>query len=136
MEDLDGSPISKGAVKFIHKFLPKVEEKPEIEVEELTLIRLEKIRETLFVGRIEDDRLLREAQFYLAVRESVSQHRLIEIMTRVAKIACREHIDTVISFGLPGVELTHLTPPAPVPACADFQYFSLNTQSPYWEEIK
>lgn len=116
--------------------LPEAEEKAEITGAEFALIPLEKIRETLYVARFEDDRLLREAQFYLGVRESVAPAKLIDVMTRVAKIACREHIDKVISFGLPGVELTHQTPPAPIPFRAGFQYFSLNTQSPYWEEIK
>jgi hypothetical protein len=116
--------------------LPEAEEKAEITDAEFALIPLEKIRETLYIARFEDDRLLREAQFYLAVRESVAQAKLIGIMTRVAQIACLEHIDKVISFGLPCVELTHLTPPAPIPFRAGFQYFSLNTQSPYWEACK
>jgi type VI secretion system protein ImpJ len=100
-------------------------------------IPLEKTRETLYVGRIEDARLLKEAGFYLAVRAQMPESKLIEGVPRVVKIASRDVIDTIIGSALPGVILTHASPPpAPIPARVGFRYFMLDTIGPYWEGIK
>ena len=100
-------------------------------------IPLEKTRETLYVGRIEDERLLKEAGFYLAVRAQMPESKLIEGVPRVVKIASRDVIDSVIGSALPGVVLTHANPPpAPIPARVGFRYFMLDTIGPYWNGIK
>jgi type VI secretion system protein ImpJ len=100
-------------------------------------ILLEKTRETLYVGRIEDPRLLKEAGFYLAVRAQMPESKLIEGVPRVVKIASRDVIDSVIGSALPGVVLTHASPPpAPIPARVGFKYFMLDTIGPYWNGIK
>ncbi len=100
-------------------------------------IPLEKTRDTLYVGRIEDARLLKEAGFYLAVRSQMPESKLIEGVPRIVKIASRDVIDTIIGSALPGVTLTHASPPpAPIPARVGFRYFMLDTIGPYWEGIK
>jgi len=97
----------------------------------------EKTRETLYVGRIEDERLLKDAEFYLAVRSQIPEAKLIDGVPRVVKIASRDVIDSVIGSALPGVVLTHANPPpAPIPARVGFKYFSLDTIGPYWDGIK
>ncbi len=99
-------------------------------------IPLEKTRETLYVGRIEDERLLKEAGFYLAVRSQMPESKLIEGVPRVVKIASRDVIDSVIGSALPGVVLTHSNPPpAPIPARIGFNYFMLDTIGPYWNGV-
>jgi type VI secretion system protein ImpJ len=100
-------------------------------------ILLEKTRETLYVGRIEDERLLKEAGFYLAVKSQMPEAKLIEGVPRVVKIASRDAIDQVIGAALPGVVLTHANPPpAPIPARVGFKYFMLDTIGPYWNGIR
>lgn len=100
-------------------------------------IPLEKTRETLYVGRIDDERLLKEAGFYLAVRAQMPESKLIEGVPRVVKISSRDVIDTIIGSALPGVVLTHASPPpAPIPTRVGFRYFMLDTVGPYWEGIK
>jgi type VI secretion system protein ImpJ len=100
-------------------------------------IKLEKTRETLYVGRIEDERLLKEAGFYLAVKSQMPEAKLIEGVPRVVKIASRDAIDQVIGAALPGVVLTHSNPPpAPIPARVGFKYFMLDTIGPYWNGIR
>lgn len=99
-------------------------------------IPLEKTRDTLYVGRIEDERLLKEAGFYLAVRAQMPESKLIEGVPRVVKIASRDVIDSVIGSALPGVVLTHANPPpAPIPARVGFKYFQLDSIGPYWNGI-
>jgi type VI secretion system protein ImpJ len=100
-------------------------------------IPLEKTRDTLYVGRIEDERLLKEAGFFLAVRAQMPEAKIIEGVPRVVKIASRDVIDSVIGSALPGVVLTHANPPpAPIPARVGFRYFMLDTIGPYWNGIK
>jgi type VI secretion system protein ImpJ len=99
-------------------------------------IPLEKTRDTLYVGRIEDERLLKEAGFFLAVRAQMPESKLIEGVPRVVKIASRDVIDSVIGSALPGVVLTHASPPpAPIPARIGFKYFQLDNMGPYWNGI-
>ena len=100
-------------------------------------IPLEKINPTLYVGRIEDERLLKEAGFYLAVNAQMPEAKLIEGVPRVVKIASRDVIDTVVGRALPGVVLSHANPPpAPIPSRIGFRYFMLDTTGAYWEGIK
>jgi type VI secretion system protein ImpJ len=100
-------------------------------------IPLEKTRETLYVGRIEDERLFKDAGFYLAVRAKMPESKLMEVVPRVVKIGSRDVIDTIIGSALPGVVLTHTNPPpAPIPTRVGFKYYSLDTVGPYWDGIK
>lgn len=100
-------------------------------------IPLEKTRDTLYVGRIEDERLLKEAGFYLAVQAQMPESKLIEGVPRVVKIGSRDVIDTIINSALPGVVMTHASPPpAPIPTRVGFRYFMLDTIGPYWDGIK
>lgn len=99
-------------------------------------IPLEKTRDTLYVGRIEDERLLKDAAFYLAVRAQMPEAKLIDGVPRVVKIASRDVIDSVIGSALPGVVLTLASPPpAPIPARIGFKYFQLDNIGPYWNGI-
>ena len=99
-------------------------------------IPLEKTRDTLYVGRIDDERLIKEAGFFLAVRAQMPEAKLIEGVPRVVKIASRDVIDSVIGSALPGVVLTHASPPpAPIPARVGFKYFQLDNIGPYWSGI-
>lgn len=100
-------------------------------------IKLEKTRDTLYVGRVDDERLLKEAAFFLAVRSQMPEAKLIEGVPRVVKIASRDAIDQVIGAALPGVVLTHSNPPpAPIPTRVGFKYFQLDSIGPYWNGIR
>ena len=65
------------------------------------------------------------------------ESKLIEGVPRVVKIGSRDVIDTIIGSALPGVVLSHASPPpAPIPTPVGFRYFSLDTIGPYWDGIK
>jgi type VI secretion system protein ImpJ len=99
-------------------------------------IPLEKVRESLYAGRVLDDQLLKEAGFFLAVRADISEGQLIERVPRVIKVASRDTIDVVIGSALPGVTLTHASPPpAPIPTRPKFHYFQLDSSGMFWERI-
>ena len=100
-------------------------------------IPLEKINPTLYIGRVEDERLLKEAGFYLAVRAQMPESRIIEDVPRIIKIASRDVIDTVVGRALPGVNLMYTNPPpAPIPTRVGFRYFQLESSGAYWEGIR
>lgn len=99
-------------------------------------IPLEKVREALYAGRVMDDQLLKEAAFYLGVRADIPEGQLIERVPRVIKVASRDTIDVVIGSALPGVTLTHASPPpAPIPTRPKFHYFQLDSSGMFWERI-
>src|SRR5260370_32581755 len=50
-------------------------------------IRLEKVRETLYAGPLVDDRLLKEAEFYLCPRADIRDAQFIERVPHVIKAA-------------------------------------------------
>lgn len=105
----------------------------------VTLIPLQKLWVTLYGARVEDERLFREAAFYLAVRcPGESEEKIKDKIPRLAKVAGRDVIDTVVSRALPGVWMTHQPiPPEQIDSPREgFQWFLLETQSAYWEGIK
>jgi len=100
-------------------------------------IPLENVRKSLYVGRVQDEQLLKEAAFYLAVRGQIAESKLIELVPRIVKIAARDVIDAVVGSALPGVTLTHASPPpAPIPTRVGFHYFALDSIGPYWDTIR
>jgi type VI secretion system protein ImpJ len=100
-------------------------------------IPLENPRESLYVARVQDERLLKEAAFYIGVRAQVPESRLIDRVPRVVKVASRDVIDAVVGSALPGVTLTHASPPpAPIPTRVGFHYFGLDSIGPYWDTIR
>lgn len=100
-------------------------------------VPLESVRESVYAGRVSDDRLLAEADFYLAVRANAPVADLIRAVPRTIKIASRDVIDNVIAAALPGITLAHVSPPpASIPARVGFQYFQLENSGRVWEDIK
>jgi type VI secretion system protein ImpJ len=100
-------------------------------------IELENVRPSLYVGRVEDDRLLQEAGFYLAVKAQVPESQLITRVPRIIKIASRDTIDAVVGSALPGVTITHASPPpSPIPTRVGFHYFGLDSIGPFWDRIR
>ena len=100
-------------------------------------IPLENVRKSLYLGRVLDEQLLKEATFFLGARAQMAESRLIELVPRIVKIAARDVIDAVVASALPGVTLTHASPPpAPIPARVGFHYFGLDGMGPYWETIR
>lgn len=100
-------------------------------------IPLQKVRESLYTGRIEDKQLLDEAEFYLAVSALVPEAQLLRRVPSLVKTASVDDIDDVIGSALPGLPLVHAVPtPAPIPVRERFYYFALGREDVYWQRIK
>lgn len=100
------------------------------------VIPLEKAPDFLHIGRIQDDRLLKGAEFYLGANAQVPVARLIEEIPAKAKISSPSQIGSLIGRAVRGVELTHEpVPPSAIPVKTGFKYFHLSTQGRSWEAI-
>ena len=99
-------------------------------------IPLEKTRESLFTGKLRDDRLL-EGQFYLAVMAEVPEEKIIKEVPLKAKVSSTDKVDGLIATALRGLTLRHLpTPPSEIPVQPGRQYFQVDKAGDHWESVK
>jgi len=100
------------------------------------MIPLERTPELLHVGRVQDDRLFKTAQFYLGANAQVSGNRLIDEIPAKAKISAPDQINDLIGRAVSGVTLTHEpVPPGAIPVKTGFKYFHLGAQGRGWDAI-
>jgi type VI secretion system protein ImpJ len=53
------------------------------------------------------------------------------------KVCSASHIDHLLTYALPGVELTYLpSPPNSIPVKLKYSYFSLSQTGPAWEAVR
>lgn len=99
-------------------------------------IPLERTKESLYIGRILDERLPESAEFFLAVHAKLPEAQLIERVPRKSKIASVDTINYLLGQALPGVLLRPVPiPPGPVPVRMGFKYFRLEKLGTYWDTI-
>jgi len=99
-------------------------------------IPLERTKESIYVGRIMDERLPAGAEFFLAVYAKLPEAQLIERVPRKSKIASIDTINYLLGQALPGVLLRPVPiPPGPIPARMGFKYFRLEKLGDYWNAI-
>jgi type VI secretion system protein ImpJ len=99
-------------------------------------VPLEKTRESLYTGRLRDDRLL-EGQFYLAVSAEVPEEKIIKEVPLKAKVSASDRVDQLIAAALRGITLRHMpTPPAEIPVQPGRQYFQIDKAGEHWESVK
>ena len=100
-------------------------------------IPLEKVRETLFSGRLADDRLLDGGGLYLAVMSGVPEEKVIKEIPLKAKIGASDRVDQLIAAALRGLALRHLpSPPAEIPVQPGRVYFQIDKSGDHWEAVK
>jgi type VI secretion system protein ImpJ len=100
------------------------------------IIPLEKTPELWYVGDIYDDRLLKNAQFYLGANAQVAPTRLIEGVPSQSKISSPDELSALIGRAVPGVVLAHEpVPPNSIPIKPGYKYFHLHTQGRWWDTI-
>lgn len=105
-------------------------------------IPLEKVRESLYVGKVNDEQLLKAAEFILGVGAEIPEDRLISRVPIVFKLADGDGIDAVINNALMGVTLKHASPPpGPIPTRVGMHYFRLDRNAQdlaltrFWDRI-
>ena len=102
-----------------------------------TTIPLERPRESLFTGRLVDERMMESAQFYLAVMADVPEEKIAREVPLKAKVSSLDRVDQLIAAALRGIVLRHLpTPPAEIPVQPGRTYFQVDRQGDHWEAVR
>jgi len=102
-----------------------------------TPIRLEKKSETRYIGRLPDETLLRNAQFYLSVSGDFPERKVVDELPQKIKVGAPEDIDMLVGAALQGLTLIH-TPRAPagLPTRPNLLYFRLEKTGKFWDSIR
>jgi type VI secretion system protein ImpJ len=93
---------------------------------------------SIYAAALDEEKYLSNTRMYLALHAEMNQGELIQKAAegRLLKVCSATHIERLVSHGLPGVPLTHVTsPPASLPVKLQYQYFSLGQAGPAWDAI-
>jgi type VI secretion system protein ImpJ len=98
---------------------------------------LKLVRPSIYATDLADDRYLKTTQMYLAISADVSQGEIIDKTPSLVKVCSASHIDHLMTYALPGVELMHVpTPPNSIPVKLRYNYFTLSQTGPAWEAVR
>lgn len=99
-------------------------------------IALEKRSETVHVGRVSEEGLLRGAQFFLSTSGDKPERTVIDDLPRKAKISAPEVINQLVIAAQPGLPISHTpVPPVGLPARSGLLYFRMERSGPFWDGI-
>ena len=94
-------------------------------------IALERVRPTAWIGKINDERLVDGADYYLSVQAGVPAHVLLEQLPRLCKAGAPDEVEQIVNSALPGIPLRTLARlPAAIPIRIENQYFALDSAHP------
>lgn len=99
-------------------------------------IPLKLMQQSILGASLDDEKLLRNCRYYLALSADVGEGELIQRTPLLGKLCSATHIEHLVRNALPGVPLMHLpVPPSTIPVKLNFQYFALNQTGGAWEAI-
>ncbi len=100
-------------------------------------IPLRLMQPSILAASLDDEKLLRNTRFYLAVSADLNEGELIQRTPLLGKLCSATHIEHLVRNAMMGVQLTHLpVPPSTIPVKLNFQYFALNQTGGPWEAIQ
>lgn len=84
-------------------------------------------QDTLWTGRLNDSRLIEDADFYLSVRSSMPGHQLLSQFPILCKAGAPDDVRQIIHSALSGIPIKALNHvPAAIPLRLENQYFALD----------
>ena len=99
-------------------------------------IPLEKKSDSLYIGKVTDARLFKEAKFYLIASGDFPEKKIIAEVPTHLRVASPDTIDAVLSSFRTALPIKHISvPPMGLPAQAGRYYFQLESSGPFWEAI-
>jgi type VI secretion system protein ImpJ len=100
-----------------------------------TLIPLKQTRNA-WDGRVEDQKLLEAAHFYLVATGDLPRAEFERLPT-ACKVADSSRVESLARTANPGLALVPVPrPPSPVPVRKDAVYFQVKADGPLWQEIR
>ncbi|WP_025601480.1 type VI secretion system baseplate subunit TssK [Burkholderia sp. WSM2230] len=99
-------------------------------------IALERIRDTAWLGKINDERLVEGADYYLSVRSGLPAHALLEQLPRLCKAGAPDEVEQIVNSALSGIPLRSMSRlPAAIPVRIENQYFALDGAHPAFKRM-
>jgi type VI secretion system protein ImpJ len=99
-------------------------------------IALERIRPTTWSGRIHDERLVANTDYYLSVHANLPAHELLAQLPRLCKIGAPDEVQQIVNSALPGIPLQAMARlPAAIPVRIENQYFALDGTHPAFRRM-
>jgi type VI secretion system protein ImpJ len=94
-------------------------------------------RESLYIGRIEDPKILSEMQLILKVTgEKVTDTETIESLPQNIRVASQDTIDSILGSFSKALTIKHVKDiPKSLPRQENALYFRLEKMGPFWEAI-
>jgi type VI secretion system protein ImpJ len=99
-------------------------------------IVLERPRHTVWTGKINDERLVDGADYYLSVQSSMPAHALLEQLPRLCKAGAPDDVEQIVNSALRGIPLRAMSRlPAAIPVRIESQYFALDSAHPAFKRM-
>ena len=99
-------------------------------------IALERVRPTVWVGKINDERLVDGADYYLSVQSRMPAQVLLEQLPRLCKAGSPDDVEQIVNSALPGIPLRAMSRlPAAIPIRIENQYFALDSTHPAFRRM-
>lgn len=99
-------------------------------------IALERIRGTAWLGKINDERLVEGADYYLSVQSGLPAHVLLEQLPRLCKAGAPDEVEQIVNSALAGIPLRTMSRlPAAIPIRIENQYFALDSAHPAFRRM-
>ncbi|SNS32606.1 type VI secretion system protein ImpJ [Noviherbaspirillum humi] len=100
------------------------------------MIPLDNVKPSFFIGRLESERMLEGADFYLSIASDTPTPGLTETIPMKFKIGAPDDVEKILHSALPGVRLVHaLQTPSSLPVRIGNHYFALLPQGQIFERM-
>lgn len=130
---------------YAHLELASVFERLDAKIRELldtvissryTLIPLADNRPSFFIGKLDSERLVENADFYLSVSCDMPAAEILESVPSRLKVGAPDDVEKILHSALPGVRLLHaIQTPAAMPVRIGNHYFALEKQGQIFERM-
>jgi len=99
-------------------------------------IALTETKPSFYAGRLESEKLSKNAAFYLAVAADLPPAELVESVPVRLKMGCAEDVDKLVVAAMPGVRITHAPQvPAAIPVRPNSYYFAIEPHGALYERM-
>jgi type VI secretion system protein ImpJ len=100
-------------------------------------VPLEHHPDGFYAGRVPDQKILKSGQFFLAVKSSSPDEKVVSEVPRKSKITSQDRIAHLTAQFLRGLELKYQpVPPKLIPVQPGFHYFELEKEGEHWEAVE
>jgi type VI secretion system protein ImpJ len=100
------------------------------------IIPLTNTKPSFHIGKLESERLVDVADFYLSVSSELPAAQVIETVPYKLKVGAPDDVEKILNSALPGVRLSYAAQtPAPIPVRVGNHYFALEPHGAIYERM-